>query len=174
MSLLNDPFELGKAIGFTVGIGGAAYFLARKFLPERRTGAVARLMKKTGVADEGDEKRSRWVPPPWLIAVVVGLTAGVLYVGLVVKPGFSVVDLAELRKGFDDGCRKRCASDGSDAELCKEFCTCVLVMVAKKNSTGEGLVEWFNNVRRQEPLATSQLVEAQGICVARARAAGRH
>ncbi len=169
MGLLSDPYQLGQTIGFTVGIGFGAYFLARKALPERRTGAVAQLMKKTGVEDEGEEKRSRWVPPPSLIAVVAGLVAGLVSLRLFAKPGFNAADLSELRRGYDEGCNKRCLSDGGEEPLCKRFCTCTLGEIAKRNPTDEDLVEWFNGAKRQNPMSMKELGDAQEACLSQLR-----
>jgi hypothetical protein len=165
MSLLNDPYALGRVVGFAVASGAAFYFLAKKLLPQRRTGAVARLMKNAGVEDAGEEKRSRWIPPPSLIAAVATPVATLVYIGLTVKP-FSAADVSELRRGFTDGCMKRCVADGGNQAICSEYCSCSLAEVARRNQTADALADWFSSVRR-DPEKMKELGEIQEQCAAR-------
>lgn len=165
MGLFNDPFVLGEVIGFGVGSAVVTYIVAKKLLPQRRTGAVARLMKNAGVEDSGAEKRSRWVPPPSLVAAVVAPLATLGYVGTKVK-SFGASDVSELRRGFTEGCMRSCVKEGGEQPLCKDFCACNLAELAKRSVDDEAFAQWFSEAQR-DPAKMKELGEIQELCVAR-------
>ncbi|HYP98676.1 MAG TPA: hypothetical protein VER96_08380 [Polyangiaceae bacterium] len=159
-----DPYALGYLCGSITLPAIIGYWVGRKLVGPSGTGEVERLQQIAGLAEPGAKSPSRFRGAvPYLLALggaLVGLVSGA---HSLIQKGNGPIDPVKLEQGFLSGCSGSCSH--SNAQICNEFCTCVLGRLKERHHTAEDLKNFFQASVDKDPGAQGELQAAQSHCL---------
>lgn len=162
-----DPYSVAQLCGSTFVLAAIGYFVGRKVVGPSGVAEVERLKRLAGVVEPSAKSPSSLRGAvPYFFAVggaLVGFGLGLVI--LVSQRKGIGREPVKLEQGFLSGCERPCLAGDGDAQVCQEYCACVLSELKRDHDTPERLERFFLDAIGNDLAAQRELQSAQESCL---------